>query len=357
MSRGLYQKVLQRVKKTAFAFTSRHQFFSSLYYYLFNVAFNREQRSVIAGRTAFDACKNSAGPTNSLLRRNVHRLEKGLIMRPRRDVFGLDYIGETMLKYNIQARRFDAGGQLPDPEFQWFRDVLMEYFAVTASHPGIDRHRKQFAEIENRLLEQTGAGTHIPFRQDVRVPTSIAYEEYLSLCAQRKSVRWFLNKTVPHQEILKVLEVARFAPSACNRYPFFFQVFDEKEKVAVVSRLPGGTVGFAQNFPVIIAIIGELRNYYGERDRHLIYVDASLAAMSVVLAAETLGLATCCINWPDIEEHEKRADRVLQLEQDQRPIMFMAMGYPDPEGTVAYSQKKPISEICRFNSDLGQFDG
>ncbi len=131
-------------------------------------------------------------------------------------------------------------------------------------------------------------------------------------------------------------------------------MFDDREKVELVASLPGGTVGFAHNFPVVIAIIGELRNFYGERDRHLIYVDASLAAMSVVLAAETLGLATCCINWPDIEEAERRAEQVLQLEPDQRPVMFMAMGYPDPEGMVAYSQKKPLAEIARFNAELGE---
>ena len=273
-------------------------------------------------------------------------------MRPRRDVFGLDYIGETMQKFEIEAGNFYLANKIPDPEFQWFRDVLAKYFAVTAAHPGIDTHREEFAEIETRLQQQTGAGTHIPFAQGMRVPTSIDYEAFLTLCTQRKSVRWFLDKPVPREEILKVLEVARFSPSACNRYPFFFHVFDEKEKVDIVSRLPGGTVGFAQNFPVIIAIIGELRNYYGERDRHLIYIDSSLAAMSAVLAAETRGLATCCINWPDIEEHEQRAEQVLQLEPDQRPVMFMALGYPDPEGMVAYSQKKPIEEICKFNAPL-----
>ena len=98
-----------------------------------------------------------------------------------------------------------------------------------------------------------------------------------------------------------------------------------------------------------MVLVGEMRNYYGERDRHLIYIDASLAAMSFVLAAETLGLGTCCINWPDIEEYERAADQTLQLEEDQRIIMFLAIGFPDAEGMVAYSQKKPISQICKYN--------
>jgi hypothetical protein len=39
----------------------------------------------------------------------------------------------------------------------------------------------------------------------------------------------------------------------------------------------------------------------------------------------------------------------LKLDADERPIMLIAVGYPDPEGMVAYSQKKPIDVLCKFN--------
>lgn len=175
------------------------------------------------------------------------------------------------------------------------------------------------------------------------------YEDLLELATRRRSVRWFRDEPVPREAIRKAVDVASLSPSACNRQPFEFRVFDDPELVERVGALPAGTKGFAHNFPAIIVLVGELRNYYGERDRHLIYIDASLAAMSFVFAAETLGLSTCCINWPDIEEYEQEADNVLGLEPDQRPVMFIAVGYPDPDGMVAYSQKKPNRQICRFN--------
>jgi len=327
--------------------------FSGLYYFAANKQFDREHRAVLAGRHAFEISRTTAGITNSLLRRNIHRLEKGLIMRPRREVFGLDYITETVAKYEAIVAELPASRLVQDPEFRWFTDVLSRYFSVTRGYLGLDSYRQRFDRLKVQLGLAEEQSERIPFRQARRASSAISYEHFISLCRQRKSVRWFLQRAVPREELMKALEAARFAPSACNRYPFFFHVFDEKDKVDIVSTLPGGTVGFSQNFPVIIAIVGELRNYYGERDRHLIYVDASLAAMSVVLAAETLGLATCCINWPDIEEAEQVAERVLKLEPDQRPVMFMAMGYPDPEGLVCWSEKKPISDVCRINADLG----
>ena len=89
-----------------------------------------------------------------------------------------------------------------------------------------------------------------------------------------------------------------------------------------------------------MAVVGDLSAYPLERDRHLIYIDASLASMQLMLAAETLGLATCPINWPDIERAEQRIRDLLDLPPHERVIMLIAIGYGDPEGGVPYSQKK-----------------
>ena len=95
-------------------------------------------------------------------------------------------------------------------------------------------------------------------------------------------------------------------------------------------------------------IVGRQRAYFSERDRHLIYIDGALAAMSFVLALETLGLSSCCINWADIEAQERKMARLLQLEPDERVIMLVAIGYPDPEERVPYSAKKMLHTLRRY---------
>ena len=68
-----------------------------------------------------------------------------------------------------------------------------------------------------------------------------------------------------------------------------------------------------------------------------------------MLALETLSLGSCPINWPDIEELEVKMDKVLKLEKHQRAVMCMAVGYPDPSGKVAYSEKKNLNTIRKYN--------
>ena len=202
------------------------------------------------------------------------------------------------------------------------------------------------------MLPEPGStfqGETTPHRRSCLEQFPVVYEDLLRLAVRRRSVRWFLTKAVPRELLEQAMTIAAQSPSACNRQPFVFRTFDEPEFVQQLASIPMGTTGYSSNIPVLIMVVGQLRNFSDERDRHLIYIDGALAAMSFVLALETLGLASCIINWPDIAERERRLAELIGLEGDERPVMFIAVGYPDPEGLVAASVKKPIDQLIRFN--------
>jgi nitroreductase len=168
----------------------------------------------------------------------------------------------------------------------------------------------------------------------------VSFEDLQKLFRRRRSVRWFLQEPVPIELIYKAIDAAAQAPSACNRQPFRFIVATKPEWVSQIADCPGGAAGFSQQLPAIIVVVGDLSAYPFERDRHLIYIDASLANMQLMLAAETLGLATCPINWPDMEVAEKRIGKLIDLPAHERVVMLIAIGYGDPDSGVPYSQKK-----------------
>jgi len=134
--------------------------------------------------------------------------------------------------------------------------------------------------------------------------------------------------------------LATLAPSACNRQPYSFYVSENKDKAVQIAKCAGGTSGWANNIPCTIVILGDLSAYPKEHDRHLIYIDGSLAAMQLMLAFETLGLSTCPINWPDVEKAEEEMGKLLGLKPYERPIMLLAVGYAQDKGGIPYSQKK-----------------
>ena len=338
----IYQKIRTASKFALLRICVKSPKLSSLYYVLSSSAMEREHQGVIYGRLQYQENLISLKP-QYLLRRNTHRLEKGLIMRPRRDIFALDYIEETVAAYQDLLNR-DSDSE-SHSELKWAHDVLQEYFSVVAEHPVINRAKAVFTELRGIESEQK----YIPYHRDLESLPSIDYEQFLALSQRRRSVRWYLPQPVPRELIDKAITAAALAPSACNRQPFEFRVFDDPELIQKVGSIPMGTIGFSQNFPALIAVVGKLRAYYSERDRHVIYIDASLASMALMYAFETLGLSSCPINWPDIASKEKQMRQVLDLEPDEKVIMLISFGYPNPEGKVPFSQKKSLAEIRRYN--------
>ncbi len=192
-------------------------------------------------------------------------------------------------------------------------------------------------------------GTSTPYFRTDNNKSSISFDEFYKLTKYRRSVRWFSDRKVPHDLIDKAVLAANQSPSACNRQPFFYHIIDDPILLEKVANLPRGIKGYAHNIPMLVLVIGNLDAYFDERDRHIIYIDASLANMTFMLALETLGLSSCSINWPDIEELEIEMSKLLELEKHQRTIMCMAIGYPDPEGKVAYSEKRSLTNLRKFN--------
>ncbi len=317
---------------------------AAIYYAIFSDRFHREQWAVQHGQQKYLQRLKHPGTGSALLRRNIHRLEKGLTMRPRRDVFALDYIAETVAAYAQLASRCPA--TVFSDELRWSHDVLKQYFEVVSNNPIIAEHSAAFNQLPS---PESIAATFTPYIRQADAAPVISIDDFAQLAKYRRSVRWFLPKVVEREKIDLAIAVAAQSPSACNRQPFVFRIFDDPECVRKISSIPMGTAGYEHNIPVFIVIVGQLRNYFDERDRHLIYIDGSLAAMSFVFAAEVQGLSTCCINWPDIEDREQKMASLLRLEEDERPVMCLAVGYPDPEGLVAYSQKKSVDELRVYN--------
>ena len=320
-------------------------FIISNIYYIFRSNFSWEHRAVLAGKKKYnDSLKNPIFNT-SLLRRNIHRLEKGLLMKPRRVPFGLSYINETVNAFVVAV---DAKTEIK--ELIWAKHVLNEYMKITPSNATVDLLRDLVEKSSAKIIEPDETNKkNIPYIRLEEDKANITCDELLKLAQYRRSVRWFKKQVVNRQIINNAVEIAGYSPTACNRQPYEFRIFDDIKLVSEIIKIPMGTVGFSHQVPAVAVVIGKLRNYFNERDRHLIYIDGSLAIMSFIYALEVQGIGSCCLNWPDVPKLEEKMAKLLDLELDERPIMLIAFGYPDDNGMVANSSKKHINKLVKYN--------
>lgn len=317
---------------------------STLYYAVFP-AFRREHFGVARGIAKYNRALETPRASNPRLRRNIHRLEKGLCMRPLRKIFAEAFIEETVTDYDW-CLKHHAVASADEGEVAWAFDVLSAYFDTVGSSSVIDRARKHFSSLPRHAHAM---GKQVPFARDLDSALPFTLDQMEAMAVRRRSARWFKPVAVPRDILDRAALVAGMSPSACNRQPYEFRIFDDPKLVAQVARLPGGTGGFAEQIPVMVVVVGSLSNYFDERDRHLIYIDGSLAAMSFIYALEAAGLSSCAINWSDVPARESRMARLLSLEPDERVVMCIGVGYPDQERLVPKSTKKSLSLVRRYN--------
>lgn len=312
--------------------------FTSIYY-LSNGRFAAQQRAGLAGRVAFVTQQHS-NALSGFLRRHIHRLEKGLIMQPRKSVFALDYIAQTLSVFSqgLEQKLWSEADK------QWAVSVLEAYFAaVDLTHPAIAVSFADFKSMQQSYGLSAANAAPYPFSE--RTQSDISFEQLTLLMHQRRSVRWFTAQPVTDTTLEAALTTAAQAPSACNRQSFKFISFTSPTDAQRVGAIAGGTAGFAQQFPCLLVLVGDLSAYPYEKDRHVIYIDGALASMQLMLALETLGVSSCPINWADEPVANTKMQAELNLPAHQRVLMLLAVGYAEPQGGIAYSAKKDISEL------------
>jgi len=308
-------------------------------------AYGREQQAMLAGIAAYhdaEAARQS-GPLYHL-RRDTHRIEKGLsVPPPRRATFAEGYIGET-----IDAFEKVVGAD-PDPTvtptLAWAADVLDQYFATVDASPAVADAHRRYEAVAGAVRRD---GTRVPQPKD-HGPCPVEYDALLAMARRRRSVRAFLAEPVPREVIDAAVDVARQSPSACNRQAFEFRVFDEPELVEDVVELAPGFEAHGRKVPAIIAVVGKYRAYHRERDMHVIYVDASLASMALVYAFESLGYASCCINWPSIPTRDRALAEWMSLDADEEVVMLIAVGRADEIVSSPFSEKVPLDVVRSYN--------
>lgn len=321
---------------------SKHPRLSSIYYGLFSSAMSVEHYAVLHGRLRYHQNMSAKTDAGFVLRRNTHRLEKGLIMNPRRDVFAKDYIKETVDAFLVQLAVSNAS-QIE--EVKWAQDVMTQYFSNVIADEVIDKQRARFEQSSKQYFLDSNS---VPYKRDFS-KLNISFEQLQDLSILRRSVRWFTDEVVPRDLIDKAIGIGAQSPSACNRQPFHFRIYDEPALVQKVSSIPMGTRGFSHQFPMIVVVTGSLDAYFSERDRHVIYIDAALASMGFIYGLETLGLSSCVINWPEIEAKEKEIRNLLNMPPEERTIFMIAVGWPDKEALVPFSQKKSLENLRSYN--------
>ncbi len=162
----------------------------------------------------------------------------------------------------------------------------------------------------------------------------------------RRSVRAFKSERVSDEELEKILEAGRLAPSAGNVQPSEFIVVREVE---TKKNLAWAALGqdFITEAPIVIVICADLQkatSTYGKRGETLYCLqDTAAATQNMLLAAYSLGLGACWVG----AFKEQAVSQTINIPKRFRPVAIIPIGY---------SAEKPLSRSKRSLKEIVHYE-
>jgi nitroreductase len=163
-------------------------------------------------------------------------------------------------------------------------------------------------------------------------------KEVLPEILQRRSARSFLPQPLEKEQLERILEAGRLAPSAKNRQEWRFVLVQKKE---VRERMKDAAFGqeFVGQAPAVIAVCTTNIDYRMPNGQLSYPIDLAFAASFMLIQAVHEGLATCCVTTFD----EQEVRDILTVPFSMRVVMLLLMGYGETDAEP--SPRKSLKAI------------
>lgn len=173
---------------------------------------------------------------------------------------------------------------------------------------------------------------------DIEADIQIEVNPVLSNIMARRSIRKYLDKPVEHEKLEILVKCGINAPSGVNRQPWIVRVVEDQKLIADVTEVykqanaeqvkrDKDFKNMFRNAPNLICVCTPA-NGGGE-------LDAGLLGENIMLAAQSMGLGTCCLGGPVrfllSNEKAKFFIERLDIPSDYKLNYIIAVGYPDEQ--------------------------
>ena len=166
--------------------------------------------------------------------------------------------------------------------------------------------------------------------------------ELLPEIARRASVRSFTGEPLTDDQINRILEAARRAPSAKNRQPWRFIVITDPSRRQQIQDAAFGQEYVGQA-PVVVAACTTNIEYKMPNGQLSYPVDLSMACGFMLLQVVHENLGACVVT--TFREEDVKA--LLSVPYSMRVVMLVAIGHSDQ--TPDRSHRLPLDRIVSYN--------
>lgn len=284
---------------------------------------------------------NTRAAQESKILRQTHIIEKGMSLSHIRKGFGQEKI--TIL-FEMLDRYIALGFDIKGMPFQNAIHVLNEYVKIQREMDYENPEMlKRLSDYQKYINIEENAGTMQTTREVLMKEINQAYPEFFS---SRHSIRQFSERDVSIEEVKKAVEVAKKAPTACNRQASHVYMYTNAEINRALGELIAGNTGFDGEVKNYLVVTADVSAFYDAFERNQIYVEAGLFTMALVEALHYYGIASCILQNGEYYKKNQNFKKICgNIPDGERIVLFIAIGYYKDEFTYAVSMRKNVDNI------------
>jgi nitroreductase len=140
----------------------------------------------------------------------------------------------------------------------------------------------------------------------------------------RRSIRRYTTEKIENDLVNKIIKAGMYAPSAVNKQPWHFIVFEDKKSMNDIMEVHQSSAMLAEAQIAILVCYDEKLQH----DEGYGAVDCSNATQNMLLAAHALGLGACWVGiYPRVNRMEA-LHSIFRLPPNVKAFSVIALGYP-----------------------------
>ncbi len=169
--------------------------------------------------------------------------------------------------------------------------------------------------------------------------------DILEIIKGRRSIKKYIDKPVPYEDLVKILEAGRWAPRAGNVHDIEFIVVRDRKLINEITEASYGQY-WINNAPLVIILVSnvdKVRAVFGDYAQNFSIANAWTAAENMVLEANSLGIGSCLIGTFD----EEKIKIKFGIPVNDRVWVMITFGYPFEKPFVPH--RLDLSYITYFD--------
>lgn len=150
--------------------------------------------------------------------------------------------------------------------------------------------------------------------------------DFAKIIKSRRSVRKWEAKKVDIKDIIESIDLAKWAPSSCNRQLWKFLVISKEEDKDFLQIFTSQS--FYKKAPIVIVSLVNITGY-NKDEKNYAYLDMGAIIQNLLLILHFNGLGACWTGIKHTKDYEKGVDKLrsrFNLEKNLIPVSFISVG-------------------------------